>query len=279
MAASAPPLAHLRWRGGSGAPFHPLPLVVLLHGIGGGRLAWSDEFCGTGLALAGAGFDVIAPDLPGYGDSRPVDPLNMATMALAVVELVRWANAPQCIVVGHSMGGMVAQELIAIAPACVSGMVLSGTSSAFGKPDGAWQERFLQDRLRPLDEGRGMAVLAAQLVRGMCAPGTSDSALRLASDLMAGVPETTYRQALRGLMGFDRREQLPKIGVPVLVLAGELDPNAPPAVMQAMAARITQAEYCCLSGVGHLANIEAPERFNAAVISFLRKHFIHPSSI
>ncbi len=277
MAASAPPLAHLRWRGGPSP--HPRPLVVLLHGIGGGRLAWCDEFGGTGLALAEAGFDVIAPDLPGYGESHPVDPLNMATMAQAVAGLVRWLGAPKCILVGHSMGGMVAQELIAIAPALMAGLVLSGTSPAFGKPDGAWQERFLQDRLRPLDEGQGMATLAARLVRGMCAPGTRDSALRFASDLMAGVPEGTYRQALRGLMGFDRRANLPNIGVPVLVLAGELDPNAPPAVMQAMAARITQAEYCCLSGVGHLANIEAPERFNAAVISFLRKHFIHHSLI
>ena len=164
--------------------------------------------------------------------------------------------------------------MTALAPRRIAGLVLSATSAAFGKPEGAWQERFLRERLKPLDEGQGMAALACTLVKAMCAPGAGEIALDVASKLMARVPEATYRQALKALMGFDRREGLPLIGVPVLALAGEVDPNAPQAVMQAMAARIPTAEYQCLPGVGHLANIEAPDLFNAAVVAFLRSHFI-----
>jgi pimeloyl-ACP methyl ester carboxylesterase len=60
-----------------------------------------------------------------------------------------------------------------------------------------------------------------------------------------------------------------RIAVPVLCLAGEVDPNAPPGVVEHMARRIPGACYVCLPGVGHLPNLEAPLAFDAAVLQFL----------
>ena len=56
----------------------------------------------------------------------------------------------------------------------------------------------------------------------------------------------------------------------MLCLAGEHDRNAPPAMMERMAAKIPGARYVCLAGVGHLPNVEAPELFDQAVLEFLR---------
>ena len=193
-------LAHLRWDGGERT-------VLLLHGVGGGRESWGDALSGTGLAIARAGYRVIAVDLPGYGDSAPVEPYNFHHIALAVARLIDALGAPVAIV-GHSMGGMVAQELMAWAPQGVAALLLTGTSPAFGKRDGAWQQEFLSQRLAPLDAGAGMAGLAPGLVRGMAAEQAPHDAVARATLLMSAVPEATYRKALAALAGFDRRELL-----------------------------------------------------------------------
>ena len=266
----AAPLAHLRWGRGDTA-------VVMLHGVGGGREAWDDAISGTGRAVGQAGFVAIAPDLPGYGDSPTIEPYDMAGLAAAVIALIEHLRdhqrIPRCILVGHSMGGMVAQEVLARSPAGVHGLVVSASSPAFGKRDGQWQQQFLAERLAPLDAGKGMAALAPGLAFGMASPNAPHDAVARASVLMASVPEATYRRALQAIMGFDRRESLREIRVPVLCLAGEHDRNAPPVVIEQMARAIPAAEYERLAGVGHLANMEAPALFNRALVSFLRRRF------
>ena len=264
------PLAHLRWDPADG----PGAVVVLLHGVGGGRQAWDDACMGpgqgTGAALAAAGFTVLAVDFPGYGLSPLVQPLDLAAMAGAVAALITHAQAGPVIVVGHSMGGMVAQELVATMPQTVAALVLAGTSPAFGKPGGGWQRDFLQSRFAPLDAGAGMAGLAAPLVAGMVAPGTAPALQARAQALMAGVPEASYRAAVSALLAFDRRAKLPHIAVPTLVITGEADRSAAPEVARKMAERIPGAALAILPGAGHLLNIEQPAAFNAALLAFLR---------
>jgi pimeloyl-ACP methyl ester carboxylesterase len=171
------------------------------------------------------------------------------------------------------MGGMVAQELAARWPALVDGLILSGTSAAFGRADGAWQQEFLQQRFAPLDAGMDMASLARQLVPSMMAPDADARAQAHACDVMAAVPQASYRAALQAIVSFNRLDDLAQIRVPTLCLAGEHDRNAAPHVMQRMAQRIGQGHYQCLAGVGHLANMEQPEVFNRAVLDFLQAYF------
>jgi 3-oxoadipate enol-lactonase len=253
------PLAHLRW--GDGAT-----QLVLLHGVGGGREAW----LGSAPLLAAAGLRVLAVDLPGYGLSPFIEPYDLAGMASQVEALINQGRAARTVLIGHSMGGMVAQELWARAPGSVQALVLASTSPAFGKPDGAWQQGFLADRFAPLEAGLGMVGLAAQLVPSMLGPDTEPGAAAAAQAMMAGVPEATYRAALRALVAFDRRAALPSITVPTLVITGQHDRTAPPEVAQRMAARIPGAACVLLPGAGHLAPIEQPAAFARAVLGFLR---------
>lgn len=246
-------------------------IVVLVHGIGGAL--WGDGGSRTPRALAAAGCRAVAVDLPGYGGSAALGPPTLASMADAVAAVIGELAPRRAAVVGHSMGGMVAQELLATRPEVpVHALVLCATSAAFGKPGGDWQARFVAERLAPLDAGLGMAGLARQLTPGLVAPGGDPSALDFEIAVMSRVPEATYRAALQAVVGFDRRAALAAIRVPTLVLAAEHDRAAPPVVMQGMALRIAGAEYRCLAGAGHVMHVERPDAFNDAVCSFLRRH-------
>ena len=258
---------------------HGSTAVLLLHGIGGGRSIWSDEGSGTLAALAQAGYQAVAIDLPGYGDSAGSP--DMDAMVQAVLDTAAHIGAARTVLLGHSMGGMVAQEVSASDAAChpprhpqrIQGLILTCTSASFGKPDGAWQAQFIADRLAPLDAGLGMAGMAQKLVPGMVSPQASKAASQVAMDVMSRVPEATYRAALRAIAGFDRRAALAHISLPTLLLAAEHDRTAPPEVMQRMATRIAGSTFECLADAGHIANVEAPAAFNAAVLAFLHRHF------
>ena len=164
---------------------------------------------------------------------------------------------------------MVAQEVMARRPELVGKLVLCGTSPSFGKPDGDWQRCFIAERMAPLDAGQTMAQLAARLVPEMTGPAALPEGLQLAMHSMSLVNPSTYRRALEALVTFDRRANLPNIAVPTLVIAGERDRNAPPAVMKKMAAAIPRSTYIALEGIGHLQNLEAPDQFDALVLNFL----------
>jgi pimeloyl-ACP methyl ester carboxylesterase len=247
--------------------------VALLHGVGGGRRIWADGISGTASALAAAGYRVLAFDLPGYGDSPLPPQLSTAAMAQAVIDSLRGLHARPAVLLGHSMGGMVAQEIAAADPQAAGALVLACTSAAFGKPEGAWQQSFLAERLAPLQAGLGMAALAQRLVAGMVAPQADAGAIQRGASVMAQVPEPTYRAALQGIVGFDRREALGAIRVPTLCLAAEFDKTAPPEVMQRMAQRIAGAQFAVVEGAGHLANVEQAQGFADAVIGFLDSIF------
>ena len=247
--------------------------VLMLHGIGGGRQAFARQM----RPLADAGFHAVAWDMPGYGHSSIVDPYSFETLADECIELIDVLAPDRLVLVGHSMGGMVAQEVTARAPGRIAALVLAATSAAFGKPDGAWQRKFVEERAAPLAAGLSMREVAAQLVVGMAGSGASEAARAEAAEVMSHVPPLTYRLALNALMGFDRRAHLARLAMPALLIAGSDDRNAPPAVMRGMAERMPDARYVEFERCGHLMMFEQPDAFNAALIGFL--HSLAPSTL
>jgi 3-oxoadipate enol-lactonase len=239
--------------------------VLMLHGIGGGHLAFAPQV----ETFASSGYRAVAWDMPGYGHSAPIEPYTFKGLAQSCIQLIEALKVDSVVLLGHSMGGMVAQEVVARRPELVSRLILCGTSPAFGKPDGDWQRAFIAERTAPLDAGRSMADLAETLVPRMVGPGSLPEGVRLATHCMGGVPAATYRRALECIVTFDRRANLPNIRVPTLLVAGEHDRNAPPAVMKKMAEAIAHSTYIEMKGVGHLQNLEAPDEFDGLVLNFL----------
>ena len=241
------------------------PTVLMLHGIGGGHLAFAPQV----ETLASAGYRAVAWDMPGYGHSAPIEPYTFKGLAQSCIALIESLKATGVTLLGHSMGGMVAQEVVARRPDLVSRLILCGTSPSFGKPDGDWQRDFIAGRTAPLDAGKTMRELAEILVPQMVGPGSLPEGVRLATHCMSLVPQATYRRALECIVTFDRRAALANIHVPTLLIGGEHDRNAPPAVMKKMAAAIPSSTYLELPGVGHLQNLEAPDEFDNLVLNFL----------
>jgi 3-oxoadipate enol-lactonase len=241
------------------------PTVLMLHGIGGGHLVFAPQV----ETLASAGYRAVAWDMPGYGRSAPIEPYTFKGLAQSCITLIESLSCGDITLLGHSMGGMVAQEVMARRPELVSRLVLCGTSPSFGKSDGQWQREFIAQRTAPLDAGKSMAELAAVLVPQMVGPDALPEGVRLATLCMSQVPASTYRRALEALVTFDRRANLAQVQAPTLVVAGEHDRNAPPAVMKKMAQAIPHSTYQEMRGVGHLQNLEAPEDFDGLLLNFL----------
>jgi 3-oxoadipate enol-lactonase len=242
-----------------------LPALVFLHGIGGAARAWRGQ-----LDFFKGRYRTIAWDMPGYGGSAPLSTVSIAALADALHDFLQQVGATKPIIVGHSIGGMIVQQLLAKNPAIAGAVVLAQTSPAFGKPDGDWQKAFIAARLGPLDRGETLVSLAPALVKELVGADPDRGGIELARDCMASVPEATYRATMLALMGFDLRNALENIAVPTLVLSGSKDNNAPAPMMARMASYIPSAKYVELEGVGHLANLERPMAFNAALDRFLK---------
>lgn len=239
--------------------------LLFLHGVGGGRAAWDRQI----PYFTARGHRALAWDQPGYGGAPLVEPYDLDQVAAALKRQI--GNEP-VVLVGHSMGGFVAQEAYARFPALIRGLALCFTSAAFGGAGSDFARQFVAARVAPLEQGKSMAEIAARLMPSMRGSRSDPAGLALAERIMAGIPPETYRKAVHLLTTFDRRAELAAIRVPTLLIAGSDDRVAPAAVMERMAQKVPDAEYVLLEGCGHLGPMDQPDLFNETLAGFLERH-------
>ena len=247
----------------AGAP--ELPALVFLHGIGGAARAWRGQ-----LDYFQDRYRAIAWDMPGYGSSAPLPSVSIPALADALKDFLRQVGAVKPTLVGHSIGGMIVQQLLTHDPIIAESVVLAQTSPAFGKAGGDWQKEFIEARLGPLDRGETMASLAPRIVADLVGDNPDSAGVELARECMASVPEASYRASMLSMLDFDLRKSLSQICVPALVISGTKDKNAPAPMVKKMASFIPNATYVELEGVGHLVALEQPKEFNTVLDDFLR---------
>jgi 3-oxoadipate enol-lactonase len=243
--------------------------VFLLHGAFGAKEYWREQL----KALVGAGYRVVSWDAPGYGLSALPVPLTIDHCARVLAHLLAHEGGKRNVVMGHSMGGMIAQQAWRHAREKIHGYVLSATSASFGKPDGDWQKEFVRARVAPLDAGQSLPQYAPTMLRAMMGPDAQGPAVELVIATVSQMREDTFRAAVSAIVGFEGRDLLPTLDVPVLCIAGERDSTAPAVVMEKMAGKIANAEFVSLTGLGHFGWAEDPELFNAKVLDFLSRRF------
>ncbi len=243
--------------------------VFMLHGAFGAKEYWRAQI----QALAAAGHRVVAWDAPGYGLSLLPADFSIDRCAQALAVLLRREGGRCNVVLGHSMGGMIAQRAWVHAPECIHGYVLSATSAAFGKSDGDWQKEFVRQRVAPLDAGRTLPEHAPGMLRAMTAPGAQGPALDLLIATVSQMREDTFRAAVAAIATYEGRALLPTMDIPVLCIAGELDRTAPAEVMAKMAAKLPRAQFVAMAGAGHFGWAEQPGRFNDLLLRFLSDRF------
>jgi 3-oxoadipate enol-lactonase len=239
--------------------------LVFLHGVGGGHHAWERQL----PWFADKGFPSHAWDQPGYGHSPLVEPYDLEQVSAALARLIQSLGSEPVVLVGHSMGGLIAQETYVRYPRLVKALALCFTSPAFAGGNSDFTKQFIAARIGPLDAGKTMKDIASALMPTMRGAKSDPSGLALAEQIMGGIAPDTYRKAVHLLTTFDRRKELADIKVPTLVLSGSDDKTAPPAMMEKMAQKIPGTDYLRLEGCGHLGPLDQPEEFNQALFSFL----------
>ncbi|MDB5962255.1 MAG: hydrolase [Massilia sp.] len=241
----------------------PRHTVVLSHALGCDLTMWDSL-----AAVLAADCRVIAFDHRGHGSSdSPAGPYDMAHLADDAARLLRQLDTGPVVWVGLSMGGMVGQELALRHPALVRALVLANTTSAY--PEAA--KAMWQQRIDTVQEG-GLEVIADAVMSRYF----SDAVRSERPALVAASRERLLTTRVEGYIGccaavrdVDTTARLGAIGVPVLVIAGELDQGTPVAMSQTIASAVQHGELLVIEGASHLSALEQPQVFNNAVVEFL----------
>ncbi|EYB69668.1 alpha/beta hydrolase [Deinococcus phoenicis] len=227
--------------------------VLLLHAYPLSAAMWDDQKA----ALEAAGLTVLAPNLPGFGGAGGA----MTSLADTARDLLNTLPPEPAALVGLSMGGYLALELLAQAPDRFARAVLADTSA---RPDDAGKQKDRRQQAdRVLAEGRDFIIEAA---REEHRPGTF---ARIRPMIGAATPQG-IAGALRAMAARpDQRDTLRALRLPLLALVGEQDDLTPPELAQEIAA-LGHGERQLIPGAMHLSNLDAPEAFSAALLAFLR---------
>jgi 3-oxoadipate enol-lactonase len=241
------------------------PGLVLLHAYPLDSSMWRDQID----ALADR-FRVIAPDLPGFGQSAVSAGMTIDSVADVVAELLDHLGVNERVVIGGvSMGGYAALGFARLYPQRVRALILADTKADPDDEDG----RANRDKMIQLATDRGPAAVVEQLLPRLLAPGTA--ARR--PDVVRFVRETAGRLKAEGIVTAlkamrdrpDARPGLAHISFPTLVIVGDQDAVTPPEKARELTGQIPDAHLVTIPDAGHLSNLENPAAFTAAVREFL----------
>lgn len=242
--------------------------VVFLHGYPFDKSMWSEQLD----AIGAAGFRAIAPDLRGLGETKSSSEIaTMDDMARDAAALLDHLRVEKAVICGLSMGGYVALEFMHLFPARVLGLVLAGTRApADNEQEKAGREQQVQTMLRA-----GMVPISIATLPKLLAQQTlaerPDVVKRVRSMITRSDPKGAAA-AQRGMAARrDYSEDLPKIEVPTLIIVGREDSIRPVADAEFMHRGIHGSRLEIIEDAAHMTNIEQPERFNHALLGFLKQ--------
>jgi pimeloyl-ACP methyl ester carboxylesterase len=239
---------------GSGTP------LLFIHGWPHNRTLWSGQL--SGLATHAR---CIAPDLRGFGGSMVRGPYTISQYADDMVRLLDALHLDRVVVVGLSMGGYVALDLLRRHRARVRALVLASTRASADSDEA----RAKRERLIEFIERQGVEALAEQQLSTMLAASTRRSRPEVAEALrrmMASAPAAGAIGAQRAMIARrDSTDLLRTIDVPTLVVGGAEDSITPPEELSAMAAAIPDARLELIAAASHACAFEKPAAFDHLV--------------
>jgi pimeloyl-ACP methyl ester carboxylesterase len=263
--------------------------ALYVHGLGGSAQNWTDVAGMLDHRLAGQ-----AIDLPGFGRSDPAERYTVDAFAHRVVRCIEAADRGPVHLIGNSLGGAIAVKVAAVRPDLVRTLTLISPALPFLDPRRSAQGRMLPllavpraERLaqRRLSQIRP-EVLAQQVLEACWGDPAGIHPRRVAEavkeiELRYDVPwyADAYVRTLRGLVGSFLRAYLPgssslwrtaaRVNKPTLVIGGQLDRLVDVRVAPHTARVIRDARLLMLPGVGHVAQMEAPELVAGAIVGML----------
>ncbi len=245
-------------RAGAGMP------LVLVHGFLGGSAQWEAE-----IAHFSASHDVIAPDLPGFGDAGAMAGQDcIEGMADYVIKFLDSLGIKSFALLGHSMGGMIVQAIAAKIPDRIDRLVLYGTG-----PLGVMPNRFetiAQSRERLIEDGVQKTIRrvgATWVLNSETDAGTS------IVEQLARIGDRASREAALmaydGMETWDGRAHLERFPMPTLILWGDTDRSYRWPQIETLWQKIPNSTLAVIPGTSHAAHLEKPRLVHAVLEDFL----------
>jgi len=201
---------------------------------------------------------VIAPDLPGHGETGGAGGQRIEEYVAWLAALLDAAGLTRAVLGGHSMGGAVAQRLALAHPERVEALVLVGTGAR------------LRVLPRILELCRDAPVEGARLVGSLAySPRTPAGAVVEAERALRDTPALVLLGDFLACDRFDAMAEVAGLRVPTLVLVGRDDRLTPPKYALFLAATIPGARLVEVDGAGHFPQLEQPAAVNTALRGFL----------
>lgn len=229
------------------------PTILMIHGAGGRSEIWNAQ-----IRPLGRHFNAIAIDLPAHGKSPGESFTEIRDYAQWLSSTIASCFDDPVILMGHSMGGAVCQELALQRPDLLRGIILVATG-----PRLRVAPAFLEGLRKEFEKTVGLIIKYAY--------STSAPPVMLAqgAELMKeSGPEVLYND-FAACDRFDCRDRIKNIATPTLIICGENDKLTPPALSQKLAQEIDGSRVVIIPEAGHMVMIEAWKHFNDAVADFV----------
>jgi 3-oxoadipate enol-lactonase len=237
------------------------PVLVLSNSLATDLTAWS-----ANLPAWTSSFRVLRYDQRGHGGSEvPPGPYSLELLGRDVLELLDAAAVDRASFCGLSLGGATGMWVAVNAPNRIERLVLACTSPRFGEP-----EQWL-DRAR-IVRSEGLEAIADALLGRWFTPRfhrEREAVVRRYRAALVGTSAEGYAACCDALAAWDFRDQVGEIAAPTLVIAAAEDPTVPPEQAAQLADAIGGSRLVVLESAAHLANVEQPEAFSAAVSEHL----------
>ncbi|MDE2667355.1 MAG: alpha/beta fold hydrolase [Acidobacteriota bacterium] len=234
--------------------------VVFLHGWMCNRTFWQRQ-C---RELAGRNFRCLAVDFRGHGDSEaPAEGYSIEQLAGDLSAMMAALEIGPAVIVGHSMGGMVAQQFCLERPEQTAALVLVATIAADA------EDRLISKRIAA--DARRMSFSGAfdRHFDAWFSPGAPHAVRDWVKRQMRSTPDDLGLQLVDAYSRFDLTRRLGEIIRPTLVIGTRSDDSAPPGQSRRLAELIPGARLALIEDCGHFPMLEKPELLSRALLSFL----------
>ena len=239
------------------------PPVVFSNSLGTDFRLW-DQL----IPLLPNGLRLIRYDTRGHGlTSAPEGDYFMGDLVADAAALLDHLNVKDCIFVGLSVGGIIAQGLAAERMDLVRGMVLSNTGAKIGTLD-MWR-----DRMEAVRKGGIAALEESILERWFAAKFRREDAATLAGwrHMLCRTPLNGYLGVSAAISETDMFESTARLTLPTLAIAGAEDGSTPPDLVRETADLIKGSRFQLIRGAAHLPCVEQPEEYAAILTAFLEE--------
>lgn len=227
--------------------------LIFLHGAGSTALSWQLQ-----IKYLSDKANIIVPDLPGHGKSKGPGMSSVSDYARSVAGLINALEIEKCIIIGTSMGGAIAQELlINHCDKCKAGILLNTGAKLKVLP--AIFEAVKKD-FKAFIIGMSDILFPANTEVKKVDPSLKDIIV---------IDQTVMLNDFIACDSFDLRNQLHKINLPVLVLSSKNDIMTPVWYGEYLKINIKNAEMTLIEGAGHLAQFEKPRVLNKIIMEFV----------